>query len=89
MILDYFLLAGYKQLPAIQEQIDSVPDNNPDVFEMYKVLNEPYTPELYARLTSQTNLHKLTYKMELNRCSADGALSLYGYLQNLVYPEDV
>ena len=88
VILDYFLLAGYKQLPAIQEQIDGVPDNNPDVFEMYKVLNKPYTPELYARLTSRTNLHKLTYKMQLNRCSADGALSLYGYLQDLVYQEE-
>ena len=88
VILDYFLLAGYKQLPAIREQIDGVPDNNPDVFEMYKVLNKPYTPELFARLTSRTNLHKLTYKMQLNRCSADGSLSLYGYLQNLVYQED-
>lgn len=88
VILDYFLLAGYKQLPAIREQIDGVPNNNPDVFEMYKVLNEPYTPELYAQLTSRTNLHKLTYKMELKRCADNGALSLYSYLWNLVYREE-
>lgn len=87
VILDYFLLAGYKNLPAIQEQIDNVPINNPDVFEMYKVLNEPYAPELYARLTNNTNLHKLTYKMELMRYTADGVRSLYGYLQQLVRQE--
>ena len=80
VILDYFLLAGYKQLPAIREQIDGVPDNNPDVFEMYKVLNKPYTPELYARLTSQTNLHKLTYKMELSKFTSDNKLTLYGFI---------
>lgn len=88
VILDYFLLSGYKQIPAVREQIDNVPNNNPDVFEMYKVLNEPYTPELYTRLTKNTNLHKLTYKMELRRNTADKLLSLYGYLQDLVYQEE-
>lgn len=85
VILDYFLLAGYKQIPAVQKQIDSVPDNNPDVFEMYKVLNEPYTPLLYDTLTGSTNLHKLTYKMELKPHTSDGDNTLYGYLRSLVY----
>lgn len=85
VILDYFLLAGYKQIPAVQKQIDSVPDNNPDVFEMYKVLNQPYTPLLYDRLTGSTNLHKLTYKMELESNTVSGDITLYGYLRSLVY----
>lgn len=84
VILDYFLLAGYKQIPAIQNQIDSVPNNNMDVFEMYKVLNEPYTSELYAKLTSSTNLHKLTYKMELAECTFDGSQTLYGYIKQSI-----
>lgn len=87
VILDYFLLAGYHQLPEIRKQIDSVPDNNPDVFEMYKVLNEPYTPDLFEQITQNTNLHKLTYKMELKPYAANGALSLYGFLQNYVKQE--
>lgn len=88
VILDYFLLAGYHQIPEIRKLIDSVPDNNPDVFEMYKVLNEMYTPALLEQLTENTNLHKLTYKMELKPYTADGALSLYGYLLNSVMQED-
>ena len=84
VILDYFLLAGYQNLPEVQRLIDSVPNNNPDVFEMYKVLNEPYTPTLLKRLTKNTNLHKLTYKMELNSYALNGELSLYGFLKNFV-----
>ena len=84
MILDYFLLAGYRRIPEIRKQIESVSDNNQDVFEMYKVLNEPYTPALVEQLTKRTNLHKLTYKMELKPYTEDGTLSLYGFLLNLV-----
>ena len=84
VILDYFLLAGYRRIPEIRKQIESVSDNNPDVFEMYKVLNEPYTPALVEQLTKRTNLHKLTYKMELKPYTEDGTLSLYGFLLNLV-----
>lgn len=84
VILDYFLLAGYKQVPAIREQVDNLPDNNPDVFEMYKVLHLPYTPELYGKLTATTNLHKLTYKIDLTEQTPDGEQTLYAYLRQMV-----
>lgn len=87
VILDYFLLAGYHSIPEIQIQIDNVPDNNLDVFEIYKVLNEPYTPALFEQLTKNTNLHKLTYKMELKSYTENGELSLYGFLKNFVKQE--
>lgn len=80
VILDYFLLTGYKNVPAIREQVDNLPDNNPDVFEMYKVLHLPYTPELYEKLTATTNLHKLTYKIDLTKQTPEGAQTLYAYL---------
>lgn len=85
VILDYFLLAGYKHIPAIREQIDNLPDNNPGVFEMYKILDKPYTPERYAQLTSRTNLHKLTYKIDLVKTTAEGKVTLYAHLLDLVY----
>ena len=87
VILDYFLLAAYYSIPEIQRQIDNVPDNNPDVFEMYKVLNEEYTFGLLKRLTKNTNLHKLTYKMELKSYASNGNLSLYGFLKKFVETE--
>ena len=84
VIIDYFLLAGYQSVSEIRNQIDNVPDNNPDIFEMYKVLNEPYTPALFEQLTKNTNFHKLTYKMELKPYTENGELSLYGFLMDFV-----
>ena len=87
VILDYFLLAGYKRIPAITKQIDNLPNNNPGVFDMYKVLNMPYSEILYRKLTINTNLHKLTYKMDFVKVTFEGKMTLYGYLWEQVYGE--
>lgn len=85
VLTDYILMAGYKYVPAIEKIINSVPDNNEDIFEMYRVLNEPYSEELYQRLTRRNVMHKLTYKMELKKVTEDGQITLYGYLLERVY----
>lgn len=84
VLIDYLLLAGYQHVPAIAEIINTVPDNNEDIFEMYQVLNQPYSPELYERLTRRNVMHKLTYKMDLQKQTPDGKLTLYGYLWQMV-----
>lgn len=84
VILDYFLLAAYKTVTCIKEEIDSVPDNNIDIFEMYKVLHLPYSQELMARLRKNNTLHKLTYKIDLIRETLDGQQTLYGYLLDAI-----
>ncbi len=80
VLIDYMLLTGYKHVPAITEVIDSVEDNNEDIFEMYQALNRPYTEELYKKVTKRNVMHKLTYKMDLQKETADGEMTLYGYL---------
>lgn len=85
VLIDYLLWSGYKAVPAIRDVINSVPDNNEDIFEMYQVLNQPYSPELLERLTKRNVMHKLTYKMDLSRQTPDGRLTLYGYLYNEVF----
>lgn len=87
VILDYFLLAGYKHVPSITAQIDNLPDNNRGVFDMYRKLHLPYSEELYQQLTADTNLHKLTYKIDLFKSTNDGNPTLYAHLLNLVYQE--
>ena len=87
VLIDYLLWSGFKAIPAIHETIDAVPDNNEDIFEMYQVLNQPYTPELMERLTQRNVMHKLTYKMDLEKVTPTGELTLYGYLFNQVYGE--
>lgn len=85
VLIDYLLLSGYKYIPEITKTINSVPDNNEDIFEMYQVLNQPYSEELYERVTRKNVMHKLTYKMELHKETEDGQRTLYGYLMDMVY----
>ena len=85
MLIDYLLWSGYTQVPKIAELIDHVPDNNEDIFELYKVLNEPYEDGLYHKMTARNVMHKLTYKMELTQFTTDGKLTMYGFLHKMVY----
>lgn len=85
VLIDYLLMSGYKYIPLIKETIDQVPNNNEDIFEMYQYLNYPYSEELYVRLTERNVMHKLTYKMNLEKMTEDGRMTLYGYLLNMVY----
>ena len=87
VLIDYMLWTGYQYVPAIRNIIDTVPDNNEDIFEMYQVLNKPYSQELLSTLTDRNVMHKLTYKMDLKKTTDDGALTLYGYLWNSVFGE--
>ena len=84
VILDYFLLAAYHSIPAIRNQIDQLPNNNIDVFEMNKVLHLPYSAELFDQLTKNTVMHKLTYKIDLVKKTATGEDTLYQHLLNCI-----
>jgi len=84
VLIDYLLRSGYDAIPAVRAQIDSVPDNNEDIFCLYRVLNQPYSAELYERLTKNNVMHKLTYKMDLHKTTPDGQMTLYGYLLKAV-----
>ena len=88
VLIDYLLWSGFKAVPAIHAVIDSVPDNNEDIFEMYQVLNQPYSRELWDRLTERNVMHKLTYKMDLRTRTAEGELTLYGWLRQQVLGEE-
>ena len=88
VILDYFLLSGYKSISAIAKQIDVLPDNNVGVFDMYAKLHLPFSEALYQNLTKETNLHKLTYKLNLVKKTELGYPTLYSYLLDLVQEED-
>lgn len=85
VLIDYMLLTGFKYVSAIHEMIDRVPDNNEDIFVMYQVLNQPYSEELYQKVTRKNVMHKLTYKIDLRKYTEDGQLTLYGYLLDDVY----
>lgn len=87
VLIDYLLWSGFKAVTAIHDVIDAVPDNNEDIFEMYQVLNQPYSPELLERLTKRNVMHKFTYKMDLHKQTVEGELTLYGWLWQQIMGE--
>ncbi len=88
VLIDYLILGGYKGVPAITRQVDALPDNNVGVFDMYGKLHLAYSPELYESLTADTNLHKLTYKIDLYKQTPDGSPTLYAHLLQMVFGEE-
>lgn len=85
VLIDYMILIAYKNIPDVTRCINAVENNNEDIFEMYKHLNEPYTQELYNKLTQRNVMHKLTYKMKLEKWTKNNELTLYGYLLKEVF----
>lgn len=88
VLIDYMLLTGFKYVNNIHSLISTVENNNEDIFEMYQVLNQSYSKELYDKVTSKNVMHKLTYKIDLYKITNTGELTLYGYLLKKVYGED-
>ena len=84
VLIDYILLTGYKYIPAIKKTIDSVENNNEDIFYMYGLLNRPYTDELYKDITKNNVMHKLTYKIDLYKRTNMNEETLYLHLLNEV-----
>ena len=87
VLIDYMLMTGFSHVPRLHEIIDAVPSNNTEIFNFYKKLNEPYSAELYNELTKVNVMHKLTYKMDLQKQTPDGQDTLYGRLLKEVEAE--
>lgn len=80
VLIDYLILVAYENLLPVKEMIDALPSNNVDIFDMYQVLNCPYSDELWSQLTATTVMHKLTYKMDLVKKTKDGQETLYQHM---------
>ena len=80
VLLDSVILSGYKNVPAIKALIDSIRDNNEDIFEMRKIINDCYTKDLYNRITKRKVMHKITYKMKLKKINDKQMLTMYGFI---------
>lgn len=62
--MDYIFNLLYNNIPSIKEMIDSVPENNPDIWIMQTKIAEPFSKEEFdALLTDESRfLYKFSYK---------------------------
>ena len=80
VILDYMIWAGYCDVPAIREAIDSVEAGNENIWLLAKHLNDAYVPEQYEKLMASNDFFKLSYKGQLNLQTQQGQDTVYAHI---------
>jgi hypothetical protein len=87
-LFDYFISIAYDTFPEIRTMINSVPDNNPKVHEIYHRLNlnYEYNKSLFDDISSNTFFHKLNWKEDHMQYTENGKLTNYGYIIN-IFPQ--
>lgn len=79
-LVDYTIYVAYKNIPVIKEEIDLVPYNNQNTFNLFIIRNELYNKDKYNSLTKNTILHKQSYKYQYAKMDEYGNLTNWGYV---------
>jgi hypothetical protein len=79
LLVDYLIVLAQRHCPAIADAFESVSPNNPLCDELIKVLGEPFNPEMWSLMRSETKLFKLTWKQSFPR-ERGGKKTFYGAL---------
>lgn len=83
-VIDYFLFdyvidIAYRNIDDVKGIIDSVQNNNANIFKLRDNLNRIVSDEQFDELLSCNQIHKLTYKMEFD----DNPKTVYNRLMQL------
>lgn len=62
LLIDYLIVLAQRHRPEIKQRFDGIMPNNPACDELYKVMGDAYDEEAWRRLSSDTDLFKLTWK---------------------------
>lgn len=62
---DYFIDIAYNNIKYIKKMIDSIPINNTHSEELIKVINNKYDEKYFKKITMDTYINKLNYKVGL------------------------
>lgn len=73
--MDYIFNLLYKHIPSIKKMIDSVPENNPDIWIMQTKIAEPFSKEKFDALIADKSrfLYKFSYKASIDTPCYDEA----------------
>ena len=77
LLMDYIMLTGYRNVPAIKHMVVAVPYSCQDLYAINKMLYKPYNADYLNQVTTNTYAFKLNWKNVPQHFSHD---SLYYYL---------
>lgn len=82
-LTDYVIALAYDYIPYMHNLIATNHASEPMLHELIKHLNETYTPEQFDFLTKDTNIFKLSYKLNIHESNLFGQKTIYGKLKDL------
>ena len=81
IFFDYIILEAYKEVESIKEMIEGQEANNEEIWALWKVINDVFDPDEYAKICSTNLFHKLSYKRRLVK-HIDEQCTYYGHIYN-------
>ncbi len=79
-LIDYVVDAAYTNIEEVREQIDSCPCSQPDVMELYKLLDTPFDEGIYSELIRDTQFFKLNHRLNPKKETITGRETFYGHI---------
>lgn len=80
IFFDYIIMTAYNNIPFIKNMMDSLQPNNENIWDLWNVINDEFDEEVYLKICTSNIFHKLSYKGNLQKQTADGLQTMYGYL---------
>lgn len=65
-LIDYFIKIIYQRNKSVKKDIDSVSENNIQIHELNKILNDTYDKKKVQTIMATNKIHKLSYKNSLS-----------------------
>ncbi len=78
-LFDYLIAVAYDEFPRAKHEIDSVPENNPEIFSLFVERNKRYTLDFFEKITKDTVIHKQSYKFSYSKQDKDGFATNWGH----------
>jgi glycosyltransferase involved in cell wall biosynthesis len=80
-LTDYCIIIACDKIPVIRNVINKIPYFNPQVFELAQNLDKAFDSDIYEKICSDTDFHKLTWKKKFSAITC-GQQTFYGYIIN-------
>ena len=79
-LIDYAIQTAYDKITECRKILDDVPLVNYDLYELERVMNHAYSPELWQSVKSSTNFSKLAWRKPGRKANLLGRETLYSRL---------
>lgn len=82
LLMDYFLILLANNNDQFRKLLDEVPFTNPNVHTIRNHINDEYLDNNWKKITENTNLFKMTYKILMTKYSKNGNITNYGHIMD-------